>query len=240
MDTSLTDKGFPGQAEPEYMSSSLMPGIHNRQGTLSPPDIGTRHEQVIFRPNSTAADDHPSEYADEPRRRPRGPVTVPQRIGAILLAAVAVAAVAWYVPRVVSADSHSFTGTVTSTGVSDLNFAGSGRIGRVLVHLGQNVRKGAVLATETSSATIEILRADRAAIAAEVAALHPLRATHSSHANIAQVNALLAKDRATLASDQVKLVGTEILAPAAGTVVAINGQAGETVTANGVHNYSAQ
>ena len=85
-----------------------------------------------------------------PRRRP---VTTPQIIGGILIVAIVVAAALWYVPRIVRSDARSFTGTVSSSGVANLNFAGSGLVGKVPVQLGQSVRAGQVLATETSPST---------------------------------------------------------------------------------------
>jgi multidrug efflux pump subunit AcrA (membrane-fusion protein) len=191
----------------------------------------------------------PEEPATEQNRRP---VTLPQLLGGVLIAAACVAGAMWYVPRIMTADSHSFTGTVTSNGITNLNFASSGRVGTVLVHLGQTVKAGQVLATETAPLTVAAVSADKAAIAADVASLAESRANPpvvigqvtlaASEAEqakaIATAEAGQAKDEAQLAADQVKLVETTIVAPAAGTVVAINGQAGETVTSAGIRNYS--
>lgn len=195
----------------------------------------------VLPPLGMAADDHPSEWAPPPTRV-RRPITGPQRIGAILLAAVCVLGVAWYIPKIVTADRHSFTGSVSSNGLSDLNFASNGRVGKIKVHLGQTVKPGQVLATESSPATTAVVSADRAAINADMANLAGLRAQGAKpgQPKFAAARAQLAKDRAQLASDRVKIVGTEIIAPAGGTVVAINGQTGETVTSGGVRNYSSQ
>ena len=65
-----------------------------------------------------------------------------QRVGGLLILAVCVGAALWYVPRVVAADQRSLTGTVTSTGVIDLNFAKSGQLSKINVHMGQQVAKG--------------------------------------------------------------------------------------------------
>ena len=173
--------------------------------------------------------------APGPRRRA---VTVPQVLGGVLIAVIVVAAAVWYVPRIVRADGRSFTGTVSSSGVTNLNFASPGLVGKVPAQLGQAVRAGQVLATETSPATTAAIAADHAAIAADKASLTQLRAT-STQASIAAAGAQLAKDQAQLASDKVKLAETQIIAPAAGTIIAINGQTGETVTAAGIRSYSS-
>jgi len=179
---------------------------------------------------ATAAD------ASEPTRRP---VTTPQVIGGILIVAIVVAAAVWYVPRIVRSDARSFTGTVSSSGVTNLNFANSGLVGKVPVQLGQTVKAGQVLATETSPATTAAVSADRAAIAADKASLAESKVS-GTQASIAAAGAQLAKDQAQLASDKVKLAETQIIAPSAGTVIAINGQTGETVTAAGIRSYSSQ
>jgi multidrug efflux pump subunit AcrA (membrane-fusion protein) len=174
--------------------------------------------------------------AEEPRRRP---VTAPQIAGGILIAAIVVAAAVWYVPRIVRSDARSFTGTVSSSGVTNLNFANSGLVGRVAIHLGQAVKAGQILATETSPSTTAAISADRASIAADKASLAELKVS-GTQASIAAAGAQLAQDQAQLASDKVKLAETQIIAPEAGSVIAINGQTGETVTAAGIRSYSSQ
>ena len=156
----------------------------------------------------------------------------------MLIAAIVVAAAIWYVPRIVKADNRSFTGTVSSSGVTNLNFANSGLVGKVAVQLGQTVQAGQVLATETSPSTTAAISADRAAIAADKASLAESKVS-GTQASIAAAGAQLAKDQAQLASDKVKLAETQIIAPSAGTIIAINGQTGETVTAAGIHSYSS-
>jgi multidrug efflux pump subunit AcrA (membrane-fusion protein) len=177
-----------------------------------------------------------------PERRRRH-FTGLQVLGALLIAGGCVAGAAWYVPRIMIADSRSFTGTVSSNGVTNLNFANSGLVGRVAVQLGQVVKPGQVLATETSRSTIASLRADRAEIAAvqaSLAQLHAAPVTQTTQASIAAADAQMAKAEAQLAADRVKLSEAQIIAPSAGTVIAINGQPGETVTAAGIRNYSTQ
>jgi multidrug efflux pump subunit AcrA (membrane-fusion protein) len=185
---------------------------------------------------ATEAEAEAETEADEPRRRP---VTAPQVAGGILILAIVVAAAIWYVPRIVRSDARSFTGTVSSSGVTNLNFANSGLVGKVAIQLGQAVKAGQVLATETSPSTTAAISADRASITADKASLAELKVS-GTQASIAAAGAQLAQDQAQLASDKVKLAETQIIAPSAGTVIAINGQTGETVTAAGIRSYASQ
>ena len=163
-----------------------------------------------------------------------------QRLGGIVLAAVSVVGVALYVPSILAADSRSFTGVVSSSGIASLNFAASGRVGSVRVHLGQAVRRGELLATETGAARTAAVRADRAAITADKANLAALQVDGSAAASITAAQAQLAKDRARRATDRMKLVATQIVAPRGGTVVAIFGQPGETVSPAGLRSSAAR
>ena len=81
-----------------------------------------------------------------------------RRLGAILLAAASVIGVAVHLPSILAAGSRSFTGVVSSSGIASLDFAASGRVGTVRVHLGQAVRQGELLATETGAATTAAVR----------------------------------------------------------------------------------
>ena len=193
-------------------------------------------ERTAGAPAATDTEAEEGAGAGEPRRRP---VTAPQIAGGILIAAIVVAAAIWYVPRIVHSDARSFTGTVSSSGVTNLNFASSGLVGKVAIQLGQAVKAGQVLATETSPSTTAAISADRASIAADQASLAELKVS-GTQASIAAAGAQLAQDQAQLASDKVKLAETQIIAPSAGTVIAINGQTGETVTAAGIRSYASQ
>ena len=193
-------------------------------------------ERAGSAPAATETETETEAEAEEPRRRP---VTAPQIAGGILILAIVVAAAVWYVPRIVRSDARSFTGTVSSSGVTNLNFANSGLVGKVAIQLGQAVKAGQVLATETSPSTTAAISADRASITADKASLAELRVS-GTQASIAAAGAQLAQDQAQLASDKVKLAETQIIAPSAGTVIAINGQTGETVTAAGIRSYSSQ
>ena len=164
-----------------------------------------------------------------------------QRIGGFVIAAVCVAAAIWYVPRVVSNDSHQLTGTVTSSGVVSLNFTKPGYLASVPVRAGQAVHKGQTLASEYAPATSSLITADKAAISSDQAKLAQLKAVPVADetAEVAAANAQLAKDQAALASDKVNAEATQIVAPSAGTVVAVNGQPGETVSVTGIKTGSS-
>jgi multidrug resistance efflux pump len=192
----------------------------------------------------TSPDLSPLPEAGPPRH------SVVQRIGGFVIAAACIAAAIWYVPRVLSNDSHLLTGAVTSSGVVSLNFSKAGYLASVPVRAGQTVRKGQTLATEYAPATSSLLTADKAtitsdqsAISSDQARLAQLKAVPVSDetAEVAAANAQLAKDQAQLAKDQAQLASdktsadaTQIVAPSAGTVVAVNGQPGETVSASGL------
>ena len=159
----------------------------------------------------------------QPRRIRRR--TWPQLVGGVLIAGACVATAAWYVPRVMADDRLVITGTVASSGVVALNFAASGQIGRLNVHLNQEVRKGEVLAVEYAPNADSIVAADKAAIAAEKAKITQLQSaektdpanTSVDNADIAAARAQLASDKAQLATDRLKVTATEIVAPSAGT-----------------------
>ena len=163
--------------------------------------------------------------------RTRRHITRRQRTGAVLIAAACVFAAVWYVPGIVSADGRSLAGTVTSNGVIYLNFSASGQLAKISTHAGQRVRKGQLLATEADPAKAAVITADRAAITADEALV-------SAGGASAQVQ--LAKDKAQLAVDRAQAAASRIAAPSAGTVVAVNGQPGETADVTGIREYSAQ
>ena len=173
--------------------------------------------------------------------------TWPQQVGGILIAAVFIVGAAWYVPRVLHADRQLLTGTVMSSGVVTLNFTDSGEIAAIHVYPGQTVRKGQVLAAEYAPDVESVVTADQAAIASDRARISELKAAEAANpaaasvdnAQIAATDAQLAADQAQLATDRVKAAETQLIAPAAGVVIAVNGQPGEAVTATGIRNYVA-
>jgi membrane fusion protein, macrolide-specific efflux system len=189
--------------------------------------------------NGHAPDLRPGPAAPAGRGRTRRHITRSQRIGAALIAGACVFAAAWYVPRIVSADDHSLAGAVTSSGIVYLNFSNSGQLASVRTHIGQKVRKGQLLATEAAPAQAAELSADRAVIAADKTELAAVLGAGQAAA-IATARAQLARDQAALAIDRANAAGTRIVAPAAGTVVAVNGQPGETADAEGVRDYAAE
>lgn len=168
--------------------------------------------------------------------------------GGILIAGACVASAAWYVPRVMANDRGVITGMVSSSGVVALNFAASGQIGKINVHLNQVVHKGQVLAVEYAPSADSIVAADKAAIAAVQAKIAQLRAAAAANpanaavdnAELAAARARLASGQAQLATDRLKVVATEIVAPSPGIVVVANGQPGETVTSSGIRSYASE
>ena len=174
----------------------------------------------------------------EPRYRdaegPRKFTGRARRLGGILLASASVVGIALYVSSILAANSRSLTGVVSSSGIAGLNFGTAGRVGSVRVRLGQMVRKGELLATEAGAASAAAVRADQAVITADKANLAALQADGSAAVSITAAQAQLEKDRAHRAADRMKLAATEIMAPSRGTVVAIYGQPGETVSSAGL------
>jgi multidrug efflux pump subunit AcrA (membrane-fusion protein) len=175
--------------------------------------------------------------------RPQGRHAWRARAGSLIIAGACVVAVAWYVPRVMDADHALLTGTVMSTGVVTLNFPNSGQISKINVQLGTTVHKGQLLATEYDPQGNNVVTADKAAVAAEQAKINQLKAQKPApsdqQAQIQAAQAQLEEDQARQATDRQKLAETEILAPTAGTVVAVNGAAGEVVTAQGVKDFAS-
>jgi membrane fusion protein, macrolide-specific efflux system len=189
--------------------------------------------------NGHPPDLHPGPAMPPGRGQTRRHITRSQRIGAALIAGVCVFAAAWYVPRIVSADNRSLSGAVTSSGIVYLNFSNSGQLATIRTHIGQKVRKGELLATEAAPAQAAELSADRAVIAADKTELSAVLGAGQA-AQIATARAQLARDQAALAIDRADAAGNRIVAPAAGTVVAVNGQPGETADAQGVRDYAAE
>jgi multidrug resistance efflux pump len=171
--------------------------------------------------------------------------TWPQLIGGVVIAGACVAAVLWYVPRVISADRQLLTGTVTSSGVVTLNFTYPGEISKLNVRSEQAVRKGEVLAAEYDPNAASVIAADKATIDSMVAKIAELRvaeaadpaAAAADNAQLAADKAQVAVDEAQLVTDRTKVAAAQIVAPSSGIVIAANGQPGETVTAAGIRDY---
>ncbi len=139
------------------------------------------------------------------------------------------------------------TGTVTSGGVVTLNFQSAGVISTVKVQPGQPVHKGQALAVEYAPNISAIVTADDASISAVQAKIAEVKTEETLYpatipqdqAQIAAEKAQLAMDQAQLATDRMRTDATEIVAPAAGVIVAANGQPGEAVTSSGIRDYSS-
>jgi len=181
----------------------------------------------------------PNGRAGQGRRgseRTRRHITGPQRVAAALIAGVCVFGAVWYVPRIAAADGSSLAGTVTNSGVVYLNFSSSGQLATITTTIGQRVRKGQLLATEVAPATAAVLAAARAAITADKSELAAALSDGTASA-IDAARAQLARDKGQLAIDRAEAAGTRIVAPAAGTVIAVNGQPGETADIDGIRDY---
>jgi multidrug resistance efflux pump len=170
-----------------------------------------------------------------------------QVVAGVLLAGVLAAGVVWYVPRVIRDDHEMFTGSVATSGIVILNFPSSGIISSVRVQLNQPVHRGQVLAAEYAPTAGLLIKADNeeiSAVQAKIAVLkydeaeNPLQAP-SDNAQIAAEDAQMAEDNVQLANDRMKMAATEIVAPAAGVIVAANGEPGEAVTSSGIRDYSS-
>jgi membrane fusion protein, macrolide-specific efflux system len=173
------------------------------------------------------------------QERARRHIRRPQRIGAVLIAGACIFGAAWYVPRIAAADGSSLSGTVTSDGIVYLNFSGSGQLATMTARVGQKVRKGQLLATEAAPAVAAVLAADRAAVTADKSELAAAQSAGTAAA-IDAAQAQLARDQGQLAVDRADNAGTRIVAPSAGTVIAVNGQPGEIADADGIRDYSSQ
>jgi membrane fusion protein, macrolide-specific efflux system len=174
------------------------------------------------------------QYPERARRHIAGP----QRAAAALIAGACLFGAAWYVPRIAAADGRSLSGTVTSTGVIYLNFSSSGQVAAINARVGEKVSKGQLLATEAAPAAAAVLAAERAAIAADKSEL-AAAVSSGSAAAADTARAQLARDQGQLAMGRADAAGTRIVAPSAGTVIAVNGQPGETADADGVHDYAS-
>ncbi len=169
------------------------------------------------------------------RRRRFG--TGVQRMAGLLVAAASVAGVVLLAPSILTAaKNRPLTGVVSRSSLASLNFGVAGRVGKIVVRLGQVVRKGEVLAREAAPGGLGPVRTDRAAIAADKADLAALTAAAAPPASVAAARAQLAKDQTQRAADQAAMV---IKAPRPGTVIAVFGQAGATVTSAGLRSAAA-
>ena len=207
---------------------------------------GHPHQESSGRPARQAGQGRPGwsalvRWADWPARRGhewlrRRHITRQQQAVALLMAAACLGGAAWYVAGVAANDGRSFTGAVSGNGVIDLDFARAGQVAMVFVRVGQKVSRGQLLATEVTAAATAVVAADKAAIQADQVTVAQVYAQSSlqSGVNLAAAQARLAKDKAQLAVEQAAVAGMRIVAPMGGTVIAVNGQAGESAAAEPV------
>jgi multidrug efflux pump subunit AcrA (membrane-fusion protein) len=168
------------------------------------------------------------------RRWPARQTTSVQRFVGLLVAVACVLTCFWYVRQVAAADRNVLTGSVTSTGVVDLNFTAAGVVANVLVRVGETVHKNQLLATEVAPGAVAIETADAAAVTADK---EQLGAQTGTAASIASDRAQLARDEAKLAGDEQNLAQTRILAPAAGVVTAVDAEPGQSAAPAGIRDY---
>lgn len=112
--------------------------------------------------------------------------------------------------------SVSASGSVASAKSRDLAFGTSGTVDAIDVKVGQKVKKGAVLATLDDTSTRDSLRSAQASLDAAASADTSTAAGYASY-----VQAKVAYDNARRTLDD-----TELTAPFAGTVIAVNGTVG--------------
>jgi multidrug efflux pump subunit AcrA (membrane-fusion protein) len=191
----------------------------------------------LFRDQRAAAEPGSPEQAARPRsrgtrRRGRHTSGLQRGVGAVI-AIVCVVVSFWYVRQIATADRSVLTGSVTSTGVVDLNFASEGVVAEVLVHVGDRVRKGQLLASEAAPGAAAIATADAEAVTADREQL----GVQSSEVSVAGDRAQLARDEARLAADKQTIAASRIVAPAGGTVTAVDAQPGQTAAPAGIREY---
>jgi multidrug efflux pump subunit AcrA (membrane-fusion protein) len=199
----------------------------------------------LFRDQRVIADPRPAASPGAVRGRKRGTrrrwparqTTGAQRLLGLVIAAACALACGWYVHRVVLADAQVMTGTVTSTGVVNLNFGAAGVVAQVLVHVGEHVRKDQLLAAEAAPGATAIESADAAAVSADKV---QLAEQDGSAASVAADRAQLARDEAKLAADQQARAQSRIVAPAAGVVTAVDAQPGLAAAPAGIADYVGQ
>ena len=108
---------------------------------------------------SAPAPENPAPLLARPRKR--------YLAGALVVAAtaLAVAPEAWHLATATS--GNSFPAQISSFGLVPLNFEQSGTLGALDVKVGQHVRAGQTLATESTVASNALLARDRSAVAAD-------------------------------------------------------------------------
>jgi macrolide-specific efflux system membrane fusion protein len=127
----------------------------------------------------------------------------------------------------------SASGTLAPADTEDLNFASSGAVTAVDVKVGQQVKKGQVLATIDSAALQSQVVQAEAQVAAANSTLSSDTTAGASSAQLAADTAALASDQAQYASAVTALVGSSLVSPIAGTVSTVNLTVGQQLGSTG-------
>jgi multidrug efflux pump subunit AcrA (membrane-fusion protein) len=202
-----------------------------------------RDQRVIARPAAAPARPAPARPAQRARaagsrrRWPTRQTSGSQRALGLILAVACALTCCWYVQQIARADRDVITGSVTSTGVLELNFGTPGVVATVLARVGEHVRKGQLLATEVAPGELAVEAADKAAVAADKEQLGVQAGTAAS---VAADKAQLARDEAKLAADEETIALSRIVAPTAGIVTAVDAQPGQAAAPAGVRDYVGQ
>lgn len=147
--------------------------------------------------------------------------------------------------------SVSANGTIASQSTAAANFGVSGTVATLAVGVGTKVTKGEILATldtTTFQAAVDEARAAVTAAQASVDAAQAASTTSSGgngngassgtstaqkQSQVASANAQLAQAQSTLTTAEKNLSETTLTAPIAGTVMAVSGAVGDTVSGSG-------
>jgi macrolide-specific efflux system membrane fusion protein len=140
-------------------------------------------------------------------------------------------------PQLATAAVESFPITVSASGtlqpasLVNVNFATAGVIGSIDVHVGQAVQAGQRLAQLNDAGQQADLQAAEATQAAAEQVLQALEASGGTAIEIANAKAQLASAAAQVVHAQQDEAATVLSAPAAGTVLQVNAQVGDSVSA---------
>ncbi len=127
-------------------------------------------------------------------------------------------------------ESVSASGTVEPTADDALDFAVSGQVTAVRVHVGQKVAKNAVLARIDSAALASQVASAAATVATDEARVSSDESDSASSAQLSADEATLAEARSSLASARSALSEAQLRSPVAGTVAAVNLSVGQQVS----------
>lgn len=139
-------------------------------------------------------------------------------------------------PQLATVEPRTFNVLASAAGVlqpgnlENVNFTISGQVQAVDVSIGEKVNAKQLLASLNDSTQQEELSAAEFAVSAADAAILQAEATGSA-AQVAQARAQLANAEVSLTTARQHEAETKLLAPETGTVLAVNGIVGDTVSA---------